>query len=237
MSTAQILSSPLFTCLLREQLLLLLAIRHTNIYTYVSDYDFSLSSVISLTKHICVYVCVLLQASTPTVGVITRVAPSRVKQSLTNPVLSNGKSSSISKDRPGTAPISSTKTSTITPLRIQRPVALLPSPPTQSSTTKTKTQSKPVTSNVRCPSFSPTSNLQRQSTSTGGSTSSISSTNTQGSIPCVRSDTPTSNVTVTHSTTTIVHSSSNEILTPSTHTKSRIPVRAISTTMIKKPST
>lgn len=184
--------------------------------------------VISFTKHICVYVCVLLQASTPTVGVITRVAPSRVKPSLTNPTLANGKTNSITKDRPGTAPISSTKMSTT----IQRPVVLLPSPPTPSTTiTKPKTQSKSVTSNARHPSFSPTSNLQRQSTSTDGSTSSLSSTNTQGSIPCIRSDTPTSK-----STTTIVHSVSNDVITPPTNTKSRIPVRAILTPMVKKPS-
>jgi hypothetical protein len=192
-----------------------------------------------LPKHICVYVCVLLQASAPITGVISRVVPSRVKPSVINPSSSNGKTHSITKVRPGTAPLLPTKTTTNVQSRTQRPVALLPTPSPQSTTTKA--QSKPITSTVRRSSFSPTIspalNLQRQSTSTGGSTSSLSSTNTQGSLPCTRADTPTSTATVTNSTTTIVRSSSNEIITSPTNTKSRIPVRAISTAMVKKPST
>jgi len=185
---------------------------------------------------------VLLQASAPITGVISRVASSRVKQSVTNTSsssLSNGKSNS-SKVRPVTAPLLSTKTTINIQPRTQRPVALLPTSPTQSTTTKT--QPKSITCNVRHSSFSPTvspsSNLQRQSTSTGGSTSSLSSTNTQGSLPCTRSDTPTSTATITNSSTAILRSSSNEIISSLTNTnintKSRIPVRAIPTSNIKK---
>ncbi len=187
----------------------------------------------------------LLQASAPTTGVISRVASSRVKQSVTNTSSSNGKTN-LSKVRPVTAPLLSTKITTNVQPRTQRPVALLPTLPTQSTTT-TKTQSKPIISTVRRSSFSPTisplSNLQRQSTSTGGSTSSLSSTNTQGSLPCTRSDTPTltTTTTVMNSTTTILRSSSNEIISSPTNTnintKSRIPVRTIPTTNIKKSST
>ncbi len=184
----------------------------------------------------------LLQASAPVTGVISRVVPSRVKPSIPNPSSSsNGKPiNSNIKVRPGTAPLSATKTTANLQSRTQRPVALLPTHSPQSTTTKT--QSKPITSTVRRSSFSPTvspsSNLQRQSTSTGGSTSSLSSTNTQGSLPCTRADTPTSTATLTtNSTTTIVHSSSNVILTSPTNTKSRIPVRSIPTAMVKNPST
>ncbi len=186
----------------------------------------------------------LLQASAPITGVISRVASSRVKQSVTSTSLSssNGKSN-LSKVRPVTAPLLSTKTTNNIQPRTQRPVALLPTSPTQSTTTKT--QPKPITSTVRRSSFSPTIspslNLQRQSTSTGGSTSSLSSTNTQGSLPCTRSDTPTSTTTITNSATTIVRSSSNDLILSPTNTnintKSRIPVRAIPATNVKKSST
>ena len=105
----------------------------------------------------------------------------------------------------------------------------------------TKARPKPVIATNRRSSFGApvtplTSNLERQSTSTGGSTSSISSTNTQGSNPPTRSETPTM-----PSTSSIFRSVSNDVL-PSPNSlnlpsKSRIPVRTIPVAMTKKSST
>ena len=190
----------------------------------------------------------LLQASAPITGVVSRINSSRVKQSGTSTTSSNGNLDS-SKVRPVTAPSLSTKLTTANvQSRTQRSIALLPPKPSQSTTTAAaaaalpplaKVRSKPVTSTVRRSSLSstvsPSSNLQRQSTSTGSSTSSLSSTNTQGSLPCTRSDTPTT----TNSTTAILRCTSNSSISSpiNPNTKSRIPVRAIPPTITKKSST
>jgi hypothetical protein len=137
---------------------------------------------------------------------------------------------SLLKIRPTTAPSTKLTITTTAQPRTQRIVPIvLPS--------TTKARPKPPLSTNRRSSFgtniSPiTSNLERQSTSTGGSTSSLSSTNTQGSIPCTRSETPT---------TSILRSVSNDIISsPNTlnpNSKSRIPIRTIPITMVKKSST
>ncbi len=185
----------------------------------------------------------LLQASAPITGVASRATSSRGKQSVTSTssLLSSKGRLDPSKFRPVTAPSTTNVQS-----RTQRPVALLPTQPSQSTTittaaaaAPTKVRSKPVASTVRRSSLtstvSPSSNLQRQSTSTGSSTSSLSSTNTQGSLPCTHSDTPTT----TNSTTTILRSTSNGIISSpiNPNTKSRIPIRAILPTITKKSST
>ncbi|CAF1116363.1 unnamed protein product [Adineta steineri] len=157
-----------------------------------------------------------------------RIAPSRSKQTLVNTSLSNPKINSA-KIRPNTAPISKSATISSTQSRNQRLVPILLPP-------STKIRPKPPLSINRRSSIDLTaSNLQRQSTSTGGSTSSLSSTNTQSSIPCTRLQTPTSSTTIS-----ILRSVSNDIIsspTPSnSNPKSRIPVRTMPMTIIKKSS-
>jgi len=171
----------------------------------------------------------VFQPSAPVISVAApRLAPSRNKPTTTITSSSNGKVTS-SKIRPTTAPTSKSTTTTInnTQSRTQRIVPIiLPS--------TTKTRPKPPVSTNRRSSFGATlpSNLQRQSTSTGGSTSSLSSTNTQASIPCTHSET---------GTTSILRSVSNDIIsTPNAlniNTKSRIPIRKIAIPIVKKSST
>jgi hypothetical protein len=160
----------------------------------------------------------------PIANVPPRIVPFRSKQT-------NGKIN-LSKVRPATAPLSKPPPPppTNNQSRTQRlvPIVLPPS---------TRIRPKPPVSTNRRSSFGPTissttSNLERQSTSTGGSTSSLSSTNTQASIPCTRSETPTSS---------ILRSVSNDIIsTPNSiniNPKSRIPIRTIPIAIIKKSST
>lgn len=138
-----------------------------------------------------------------------------------------------------TAPITSSKLATTTNNSQLRTQQVLPTvAPAVQSKTRTK---PPVSSTARRSSIGPTissstSNLQRQSTSTGGSTSSLSSTNTQASIPCTRLDTPTSKQSAP-----IMRSVSNDLIaSPAANTaavKSRIPVRAIPVSLLKKSST
>ncbi|CAF0991048.1 unnamed protein product [Adineta ricciae] len=138
---------------------------------------------------------------------------------------------STAKSRPSTAPISKSATiSTIQP-RNQRLVPVL-LPPTA------KARPKPtVPTNRRSSIDSTASNLQRQSTSTGGSTSSLSSTNTQASNPSTHMETPTSSSTTTMS---ILRSVSNDIISSpissNFNTKSRIPIRKLPMTIVKKSS-
>ena len=183
------------------------------------------------------------------VNSLTRTIPPRAKPPVTTtvapPTVSNVKIPS-SKTRPVTAPTSS-KTNVSQP-RTQHVIPIVAVP-------VTKTRAKLPISNTRrsltgpsstlTTTSSSTSNLQRQSTSTGGSTSSLSSTNTQASIPCIRSDTPTSSNSIS-----LLRSMSNDVIAspvPSTSsslasttnmtTKSRIPVRAIPIPIGKKSST
>jgi hypothetical protein len=131
----------------------------------------------------------------------------------------------LSKIRPATAP--STKPTLTAQSRTQRIVPIvLPS--------TTKIRPKPSLSTNRRSSFSPTitSNLERQSTSTGGSTSSLSSTNTQGSIPSTRSEIPT--ISILRSVSNDIISSPNSL---NLNNKSRIPIRTIPIAMVKKSST
>ncbi|CAF2100921.1 unnamed protein product [Rotaria magnacalcarata] len=166
---------------------------------------------------------------------VPRVASSRSKPTVANTSTSNIKLP-LPKARPATAP--STK-STLSPPTITTTNTQHLIPIVQTSTTKIR--AKPPVSTNRRSSFgltlsSSTSNLQRQSTSTSGSTSSLSSTNTQASIPCTRAETPISSTTMK-----ILRSVSNDVISspnPSTHNgKSRIPIRAIPISIVKKSLT
>ncbi|UJR08232.1 hypothetical protein I4U23_012505 [Adineta vaga] len=157
----------------------------------------------------------------PKISASARIPPSRSKPTIVN--------TSASKVRPTTAPVSKSATISTTQSRNQRLVPVL-LPPTA------KTRPIPIVSAKRRSSIDPTaSNLQRQSTSTGGSTSSLSSTNTQASIPYTRIETPTSSTTIT-----ILRSVSNDIIaSPNSsnfNSKSRIPIRKIPMTIVKKSS-
>ncbi|CAF0721167.1 unnamed protein product [Adineta steineri] len=176
------------------------------------------------------------KASTPIIGVVSHITSSRVKQSVTNISSStlNGKLNSA-KVRPITAPVLSMKTTNVQS-NPQRPVAFH-----STQAIETKVRSKPISSTVRRSSLttpcSPSLNLQRQSLLTNGSTSSLTTPNIQGPL---RSDTPPSTITLTNSTTAILRTSSNDIISSSINsnlnTKSRIPMRAIPRIMIKKSS-
>lgn len=165
-----------------------------------------------------------------------RLAPTRPKLTPPPAVSSSTMKVVPTKPRPVTAP--TTKQPTATSLAQSRSQRLVPI--VLPSTTKTRP--KPTTSTNRRSSFgatitSLTSNLERQSTSTGGSTSSLSSTNTQGSNPPAHSERPT----ISSSSSTILRSVSNDVL-PSPNSlhppsKSRIPVRTIPVAMTKKSST
>jgi hypothetical protein len=162
-----------------------------------------------------------------------RIAPSRSKPVIADSSSLNGKIT-LSKVRPATAPL--LKTTIInTQSRTQRLIPLIPPP-------IAKVRAKPPISSNRRSSVGLISNLQRQSTSTGGSTSSLSSTNTQASIPCIHSETPPS--TSSSSTTTVIpilRSVSNDIISSpnlsNINSKSRIPIRAIPIAIVKKSMT
>jgi len=132
-------------------------------------------------------------------------APVVKKKPIVPPKVIESRPKSV-KSRPVTAHLPKSITTTSLQSRTQRvvPIVLPSTNKTRSKPTMTVNRRSSIGANL-----SPiTSNLERQSTSTGGSTSSLSSTNTQASIP---------------STIAILRS----ISSPNTlniHSKSRIPI-------------